>query len=67
MLSERRLFFMHCSLFFFRWLKFCSYCFRRVFFIWESKKWLLVVLDSNDQAGIWLGGLSIGRLLEVVD
>ena len=23
---------------FFCWIKFCSYCFRRVFFIWESKK-----------------------------
>ena len=70
MLSERRLFFMHYSLFFFRILsrqiKFCSYCFTQVFFIWESKKWLLVALDGNNWAGIYLGRPSIGRLIEVV-
>ena len=54
---------MHCSLCFlalFYWIKFCS-CFRQVFFIWKSKKWSLVALDSNHWKGICLGGLSIGR------
>ena len=32
----------------------------------SQKKWLLVALDSNDWTGICLGGLSIGRLAEVV-
>ena len=61
MLSERRLFFMHCPLFFFAFIILDEF-----FFIWKSKKWLLVTLGSNDGAGIWLGRLSIGRLLEVV-
>ena len=26
-------------------VKFCSGCFRQVFFMWETKKWLLVALD----------------------
>ena len=54
---------MHCSLCFlalFYWIKFCS-CFRQVFFIWKSKKWSLVALDSNHWKGICLGELSIGR------
>ena len=54
---------MHCSLCFFAlfyWIKFCS-CFRKVIFIWKSKKWSLVALDSNHWKGIFLRGLSIGR------
>ena len=30
---------------FLRWIKFCSGCLDRFFFIWETKKWLLVALD----------------------
>ena len=44
----------------------------RLFFIWETKKVVaghvkqLIVLHSNDCMGICLGGLSIGRLRQVV-
>ena len=38
----------------------------RLFFIWETKKWLLVVLDRSECIEIHLGGLSIGRLTQVV-
>ena len=38
------LFFMH-SFPFFRWIKFCSGCFKQVFFLLGDKKWLLVALD----------------------
>ena len=58
---------------FFRWVMFCSGCFRQVFFfIWETKKVVagrvrqLVVLYSNNCMGICFGGLSIGRLRQVV-
>ena len=27
------------------WVKFCIGCFRQVFFIWETKKWSLAMLD----------------------
>ena len=63
---------MHCCLIFlfhFFWrAKFCSGCFRQVFFILETKKVvtgcvrLVVVLCSNDFVGICLGRLSVGHL-----
>ena len=43
---------------FFRWVKFCSGCFRQVFFIWDTKKVVagrvrqVVVLYSND-CNVW--------------
>ena len=36
------------------------------FYLGVKKKWLLVALNSNDWTGICLGGLSLGRLAEVV-
>ena len=57
---------------FLRWVKFCSDCYRQVFFIWETKNVVagfvrqVLVLYSNDCMEIWMGGLSIGRLIEVV-
>ena len=51
---------------YFRWIKFCSGCFRQVFFfIWGPKRVVagrvrqVFVLYSNDWVGIGLGGLSI--------
>ena len=38
----------------------------KLFFIWESKKWLLVMLDSTDRTGICLDRLRSGHLTEVV-
>ena len=71
MLLERRLFFMYCSLSFFHILSLDKVFVvivldKFLFFIWESKKWLLVAIDSNDWTGICLGGLSSGRLTEMV-
>ena len=57
---------------FLRWIKFCSCCFRQVFFHLGVKKVVairvrqVVVLYSKDCTGICLGGLSIGRFTEVV-
>ena len=57
------------------WVKFCSGCFRQVFFclfVWGTKKVvtghirLVVVLYNNNCMRIGLGGLSTGRLIEVV-
>ena len=53
-------------------VKFCSGCFRQVFFIWETKIVVagrirqVVVLYSNNCMGFCLGGLSLGRLKQVV-
>ena len=61
-----------CLFAIFCWVKFCSGCFRQVFFIWETKKVVaghvrqVVIKDSNDCMGICLGGLSIGHLRQVV-
>ena len=44
----------------------------RLFFVWETKKVVAgrvrqgAVLYSSDFIGIWLGGLSIGRVRRVV-
>ena len=51
---------------FLHWLKSCSGSFIQAFFIWETNKWSLVELDSNDCIGICLGGLSIGLLRRLV-
>ena len=56
---------------FVRWVKFCSGCFRQVFFSFERQKKSLVVLDrwlpyTATIMGICLGGLSIGRHKEVL-
>ena len=56
---------------FFHWIKFCSGCFRQVFFhlgdiIVAGRVRQAVVLYSNNCMGIGLGGLSIGHLIEVV-
>ena len=42
---ERPSFCMHCFPFH-HWTKFCSGCFREVFFTWVTKKLLLVTLDK---------------------
>ena len=57
------------------WVKFCSGCFRQVFFclfVWGTKKVvtghirLVVVLYNNNCMRIALGGLSTGRLIGVL-
>ena len=67
---------MHCCLMFvfhfFAGLRFCSGCFRKVLFIWKTKKVVagcvrqVIVLYSNDCMRICLSGLSIDRLIELV-
>ena len=58
---------------FFRTVKFCSGCFRQVFFhLGDKKKWSQVVLDrvvilySKNCMEICLGRLSVGCLRQVV-
>ena len=71
--SNRYLLIMHSSPFF-RWIKFCSGCFRQFFFffIWGPKKVVagrsrqVVVLYSNNCMEIGLGKLSIGCFRQAV-
>ena len=55
------------------WVKFCSGCFRQVFYSLVRQKKVIaghvrqvVVLYSHDFIGISLDGLSIGRLRRVI-
>ena len=46
----------YVSFLFLYWVKFCSCCSHRVFFIWKTKKWSLVALDrwsSFTKTTVW--------------